>query len=421
MTGLVLDDRNLGAAAVTTPAIADDALSADVAGRGKMQDGFLDEATLLAKVAAGAMTPANAAAIIANDALESQHYAPASVDGEHISTDGKQIVLNSKFLATWLQFSQLSTTAGAIDVTTAVEAAATVDTARGAVTAAGLLTSNSTLNLSTGNPDNYKVQIREAAGNQPVDDGAGGEVYGVLSFSAAVYSMSYYTAADVAFFPPASVTYDFLVAEIFGFNDVPGTALLAGPTFGDISSTTGTHTHLLASITDVTATAAELNKLDGADGNVTPSNLNELTGAGDTTLHKHDGLYRTEGELSAIGTGNPNTTAGASLVGTDASALGPVAGSTDTTQGVLEAIVAALGTERANETIATINQTTDVALVDNLDFTPIDGAKVGLKLNGLEAINGINFTISGKIITWLGATFELKSTDTLRAFYRSSD
>jgi len=37
----------------------------------------------------------------------------------------------------------------------------------------------------------------------------------------------------------------------------------------------------------VTATAAEINKLDGAGANVTAVNLDELTGAGDTSLHTH--------------------------------------------------------------------------------------------------------------------------------------
>ena len=47
--------------------------------------------------------------------------------------------------------------------------------------------------------------------------------------------------------------------------------------------------------------------------------------------------------LDAVGSGNPNTTAGAALIATDASAIGASAGSTDTVQGVLEAIHSALG------------------------------------------------------------------------------
>ncbi|MCG3180556.1 MAG: hypothetical protein BIFFINMI_02918 [Phycisphaerae bacterium] len=45
---------------------------------------------------------------------------------------------------------------------------------------------------------------------------------------------------------------------------------------------------LLGSLTSIlTATPAELNKLDGASADVTAANLNELTGGGATTLHSH--------------------------------------------------------------------------------------------------------------------------------------
>jgi hypothetical protein len=421
MTGLIIDDRNLAPEAVTTPSLADDALAATATGRGKMQDGYFDSSTLQSKVGAGALDAAAATAIIGNDAIDSPHYAAGSVDGEHLSTDAKQATLQSKFVPAWVQVSAY-TALGTGDTTTikaAIVAAASNDTFRPAPTDVGILYSQSD-GLATGDPNQYKIQIRNAGTDQPVDDGAGGEVYGILTSNNSV-SVEYFKADHTSFsFPSTSI--DFLFAEIFTLETLPTDAFLSGASFGDISATTSAHNHTLSEVSDVTSTAAEVNKLDGTGANVTPTNLNLLVDAGDAgALHNHDGQYSTETELGGVGTGNPNTTAGAALVGTDASALGPVAGATDTVQAVLEAIVAALGTERANEAVATVNQTTNVALADNLDFTPVAATKVQLLLNGMQAIYGTHFTMSGKIITWLGATFELKATDTLRAFYRSSD
>ena len=45
---------------------------------------------------------------------------------------------------------------------------------------------------------------------------------------------------------------------------------------------------IVALLTGLTSTAAELNKLDGASANVTATNLNLLTGAAETTLHTHN-------------------------------------------------------------------------------------------------------------------------------------
>lgn len=84
------------------------------------------------------------------------------------------------------------------------------------------------------------------------------------------------------------------------------------------------------------------------------------------------------------------------------------------------AAAAAGNTGNKNEVITTVNQTTDAALGDTLANAPLVVGDVQLKINGLEAINGVHFTVSGSTITWLGTVFELKSTDTLRAFYTSA-
>jgi len=81
-------------------------------------------------------------------------------------------------------------------------------------------------------------------------------------------------------------------------------------------------------------------------------------------------------------------------------------------------IAAVGGTEVKNEAVTPQNLTTDTLLTDTLNFTPLVDGDVQLKLNGLEAINGVNFTVSGTGITWLGTVHELRDDDTLRAFYK---
>ena len=80
---------------------------------------------------------------------------------------------------------------------------------------------------------------------------------------------------------------------------------------------TALHKHTLANgATDVTASAAELNKLDGANANVTAGNLNTLTGGGNTALHKHTlangatDVTASAAELNKLDGANANVTAG---------------------------------------------------------------------------------------------------------------
>ena len=70
--------------------------------------------------------------------------------------------------------------------------------------------------------------------------------------------------------------------------------------------------------TQITSTAAELNKLDGASSNVTAANLTALTGGGATALHSHSGggpsiNGATENELVTVANNTANLDAEANL------------------------------------------------------------------------------------------------------------
>jgi len=73
-----------------------------------------------------------------------------------------------------------------------------------------------------------------------------------------------------------------------GTNNANWTTLIGGGATTLHSHALPAHTHPLADgASDVTASAAEVNALDGISANVTYTNLNALTGSGSTTLHTH--------------------------------------------------------------------------------------------------------------------------------------
>jgi len=410
-----MDNRYLQDGAVDTAELLDGLLAASAAGRGKMAAGFFDQATFAAKVAA--------------QAVGSAQVANGAVLAVHMSTPAKQSTLQSKLLAGWVQ--RVVAAAGGLndDVTTDIQAAATVTTPTQDGAVKGIMSTGAALADTLGTAvQNYKVQIRDSVTKQPLNDGAGGEVYGVLSFATAVWTLTYYTAVGVAIAIPAA-SIDILFAEVFDADSLPLKAMLLGATFGDISDIAASHTHPLAQITDVTATAAEVNQVNGGvSANVTAANLGALTGGLDTALHTHDARYFTEIELLAIGTAtNPNTTSGAAKIGTDATAIGANAGTTDTVQGVLEAfstaIAAAGGTPVSGEVINLALEAgdvvTDLALTDTINNTPVAGS-FKLYLNQIRMLEGAHFTRAGTIITWLGATSGfsiIKATDKMTVDY----
>jgi len=344
---------------------------------------------------------------IADDAVDSEHLAAGGIDGEHLSTDAKQETLQSKFVSGFVQ-TTIAGAGGTEDtVTTEVEAASVDDTERNTPTGLGILSTGTTPNDTAGTAtQNYKVQIKTTSTGEPVDDGAGGEVYGVLSENAGAWTLTYYKGDGTAH-TLATASIDILFANVFDLDSLPANAFLLGPTFGDIAGVGAAHNHTLAEVTDVTVTAAELNQaLDGISANVTDTNLNTLTGAGDAgALHNHDGQYFTESELG----NQTDALAGAKLIGIDASAIGPNAGAVDTVYGVLDALEAAIAAlpnalTQERDTLTGEAQAGDAVLTFALSATPADVTKVIAFMGMIYLEYGVHYTISGTAITWLGAT-----------------
>lgn len=114
-------------------------------------------------------------------------------------------------------------------------------------------------------------------------------------------------AAPTTDYQPANKKYvDDSIAAIPGGGDVVGPAGAVGSNFAGFDGVTGkiikdsgskatdfatsAHTHVLtAGATDVTSTKDELNKLDGADANVTAAKLNTLSALQDTEIALIDG------------------------------------------------------------------------------------------------------------------------------------
>lgn len=194
------------------------------------------------QIADGEITTAQ----MGTNSVDSDELVDGSIDLAHVSGSARTGILDVKRLASWIQVGAFSTVGGTSsdDVTTAIEAVAATDIPRNIVGNTGILSTGSTLTDTTASAiQNYKVQIRTASDDQPIDDGSGGEVFGVLSSAASVWTLNYYKAGGSAHTITAATSIDFLFAEIFNFSELPGTSLLSAASFGDISDIAGTHNH----------------------------------------------------------------------------------------------------------------------------------------------------------------------------------
>ena len=185
------------------------------------------------------------------------------------------------------------------------------------------------------------------------------------------------------------------------------------------------HSHALADVTDVTASAAEVNVLDGFLG--TTAELNEVTDGSDVAAatHHHDSTYvkkstlTTKGDIFVRDTSAPTRLG----VGTDGHVL--TADSTQPTGIKWAAGGGGSSDIEYQEALTTENISTDSALTDTLNNTPKSNASVALFLNGVqqEQGSGKDYTISGTTITWLagtGTAVDMETTDILIAVYVGS-
>jgi hypothetical protein len=240
-------------------------------------------------------------------------------------------------------------------------------------------------------------------------------------------TLSYYyldsSAVQQAYTFSSPTTVDLSYVESISLQDAPFEALQSGVAFSEILP--ATHTHILANITDVTASAAEVNVLDGFLG--TTDELNEVTDGSDVAAatHHHDTRYPLRSILTTKGDIYVRTSTGIVRlpVGTDDQVL--VVDSAETT-GVKWVDASSLGvTVARQERVTTENINTDQALSDTLNNTPVSNASVVLYLNGVALIQGAgeDYTLSGTTITWLAGTGtapNLSVNDDLVARYESA-
>lgn len=165
------------------------------------------------------------------------------------------------------------------------------------------------------------------------------------------------------------------------------------------------------------------NKAYTFQGAVPTGSWTQFTG----TIPSHTHTASEITDLDNVGSGNPNTTSGASKVGTDASAIGANAGTTDTVQGVLEALSSAItsaGGTPQHDTYTGEAQSGDAALNGGgniLTATPADATKVQGFMDMAHLAYATHFTVSGQSVTWLGASsgLALLAADTLHFYYES--
>lgn len=238
-------------------------------------------------------------------------------------------------------------------------------------------------------------------------------------------TLSYYyldsSSVEQAYTFGGATTVDLSFVESINLNDAPFNSITAGTAFSEILP--ATHTHLLADITDVTATAAEVNILDGFTG--TTAELNEITDGSEVAAatHIHDTRYPLRSILTTKGDIYVRTSSGIVRlgVGSDGQVLTAASGQTE---GVQWSSPSSSDVERQERITTQLITTGDVALTDTLDNTPKNNASVILYLNGVQQAQGAgeDYTISGTTITWLrstGTAVPMVTADDLIAVYVS--
>ncbi len=214
-------------------------------------------------------------------------------------------------------------------------------------------------------------------------------------------------------------TVDLVFRESLGIDAAPFNSLQSGVAFSEVLP--ASHTHLISDVTDITASAAELNVLDGFLG--TTAELNEVTDGSDVAnaTHHHDGTYPRSDVLTTKGDVYVRTASTIVRlgVGTDGQVL---TADSAQTEGIRWQSPAS-GDQENQESVTTENITgTDTALTDVLNNTPKNNASVVLYLNGVQQEQGAgkDYTVSGTTITWLASTgtaVDMETSDVLLATY----
>lgn len=223
--------------------------------------------------------------------------------------------LEGKKLLTYIGINGTITSGatGSKVVTTEILAASLSGTPGGDSTTAGIVTTGL----------NNKVQIRDTATGQPIEQTPGGsDVYGRLTESTGVYTLTYFydnAGTETAYSFSADTGIDILFPESAPLDSIPFNAIVNGVSFVD--GLPAVHNHTVSEITDITVTAAEINDLatlgrlddtaNGASGadiiGVTPDNFSNLSATDvQAALEELDGLVGS-GVSSVMGSDNLTT------------------------------------------------------------------------------------------------------------------
>lgn len=406
----------------STIELSSNTLSVKAGGIGATQ--LASSAVTAAKIATGAVTGVK----IANDAIDSQHYAAGSIDAEHIATDAvtaAKIADNSVDIARLnvtdgtngqvlttngsgvLSFTDqidadvtkenLATKLALIDTNTTIGSSTSVDfTFSGDLSVTGDLTVNgttTTVNSTTTTLDDPIITL--GGDTAPTSDD---------NKDRGVEFRYYDTAARLGFFGYDDSERVF-TAFVNASNDsevFSGT--LAPAKFDSITLTNGvTAGSLSLGGTTVSATAAELNILDGVTAST--SELNKLDGVTASTaeLNILDGVTATAGELNILD-GVTATTAELNIldgVTATTAEINYVDGVTSNIQTQLNAKVETLGDLSVTATAAELNKL-DGVTATTTELNYVDGvtSAIQTQLNGKQAtITGGATTITSSNLT----------------------
>jgi len=184
------------------------------------------------------------------------------IDNDTVKENGSNQLYVDKLMADWIQIDSFSASGADDDINTAITAVATTDVAQTDFTTdegifvdasgaygvgGGSLPASPAQVTQMGKPGT--VVIRDASTSDPVDDGAGNEVYGVLYYDTDdskfyIQFWSDVSAVQTAYSGFSATSIDLKFAEIFQFANLPSSSFVNVPgTFidivaGDITSVT---------------------------------------------------------------------------------------------------------------------------------------------------------------------------------------
>jgi hypothetical protein len=157
--------------------------------------------------------------------IQTKWIADGAITPAKLDASTPPSVRAGKLIAARDVVTTFSASSGSSDVTTVVGAAATTNTPITTLTALGVYTG-----AVANGADPLAVSIRHAGTDNPVDDGVGDAVYGILTWGGSVYTLTYKKADGTAFTFGGATSIDFYFTEVFNLDTVPVEALITGGT-----------------------------------------------------------------------------------------------------------------------------------------------------------------------------------------------